>query len=331
MDGGGRCGGEAAALGVIAGRSAAEATSVNSWVTLETVTMVRNILSAVSALSVLCTLPGAAQIRASERSTLSQTIDGTIITLDYARPRLRGRFPIFGTKAVHWDEVWTPGANWATTLETTKPIQLSGRTVPKGKYSVWFVVKESGPWVLVLDPDHHRFHMNPPDSNTAQVRIPVAPGTAPRAEVLTWSFPDLQVGGGKLAMQWGETVVSMDFKVPPSFGIAMSKEDAAPFLGRWSFAWVAVSGQKADTVTMMLTYEKGSLYASYIPQDPYMGKFVLIRIADGSLIPGLFEKGELYEVIRDEVYEFKGPKGLPDSFEVRDDHDELLATGRRLP
>jgi hypothetical protein len=58
---------------------------------------------------------------------------------------------------------------------------------------------------------------------------------------------------------------------------------------------------------------------------------VLIRIADGSLIPGLFEKGAIYEVIREEVYEFKGPKGRPDSFEVRDDSDTVIARGRRLP
>ncbi len=44
---------------------------------------------------------GAAQIRASERGSLSQTIDGTVISLDYARPQVRGRSPIFGG-FVHW-------------------------------------------------------------------------------------------------------------------------------------------------------------------------------------------------------------------------------------
>jgi hypothetical protein len=62
-----------------------------------------------------------------------------------------------------------------------------------------------------------------------------------------------------------------------------------------------------------------------------MVDFVMIRIADGSLIPGLFQKGEIYEVIRDMVFEFKGPKGRPDSYEVRDDHDDLIARGKRIP
>lgn len=271
-----------------------------------------------------------AQIRASERSTVSQTIDGTVITIDYARPRLRGRAPIFG-KVVRWNEVWTPGANWATTLETSKPITLDGHPVPKGKYSVWLVVRESGPWTLVLDPDHHRYHMAPPDSNAAQVRIPVKPGSAPATEVLTWSFPEIRVNGGTLAMRWAGTEISTDLRVEPSYALTMSKEDAEPFLGRYTFAWLPVHGEKADTTGLVLTYEKGSLYGSFVPRDDYFGSFVLIRIADGSLIPGLFDKGEIYEVIRDMVFEFKGPKGRPDAFDVRDDHDELIAGGKRLP
>jgi hypothetical protein len=92
---------------------------------------------------------------------------------------LRGRAQVFGTKTVRWDEVWTPGPNWATTLETSRPIELGGRAVPKGKYSVWLVVRQTGPWTLVLDPDHHRFHMDPPDSNATQIRISVKPTPAP--------------------------------------------------------------------------------------------------------------------------------------------------------
>jgi hypothetical protein len=85
------------------------------------------------------------QIRASELASVSQTIDGTKITVEYSRPRIRGRAPTFGPKGksiVHWGEVWTPGANYATTLETTKPFMLDGHAVDKGKYSVWLIVNE---------------------------------------------------------------------------------------------------------------------------------------------------------------------------------------------
>lgn len=118
---------------------------------------------------------------------------------------MRGRQPLFGTRAAHWGEVWTPGANWATVLEVSKDITLNGRAVPKGKYSVWMVLREAGDWTTVLEPKWHLYHMEPPDSNATQVRITTPVSLAPFVDVLTWSMPELTVSGGTLAMQWGTT------------------------------------------------------------------------------------------------------------------------------
>jgi hypothetical protein len=225
--------------------------------------------------------------------------------------------------------VWTPGANWATTLETSKPITLDGHRIAKGKYSLWLVVRQSGPWTLVLDPDHHRYHQDPPDSNAAQIRMPAIPVAAPRTEVLTWSFPEIRVTGGTIAMQWAETKVAFDFRVDPSYAITMPPEVAAPYVGRYGYIWKAVKGIHPDTLDLVITYENGSLYGTFIPRDEYWGKFVLIQLADGELMPGLFRNGEIYEVYRDFVFGFRGPKAHPDSLEVRDDYDDLIATGKR--
>lgn len=272
----------------------------------------------------------AGQIRASERSTVTQIVDGTMIKLDFARPRLRDRPTIFG-KVVHWNEVWTPGANWATTLEASRKITLAGVPVPKGKYSVWFVVREAGPWTLLLDTVHHRFHEDRPDSASVAIRIPVAVDTAPPVGVLSWSFPDVRVNGGTLAWEWAGRRVTMNFDVEPSLDLGMPPGIAAAYVGRYRFIWLPVEGSSADTVELNLAYENGSLYGTFTPADEYFGKFVMIRLADGGLIPGLFEKGAIYEVIREMVFEFKGPAGRPDRFEVRDDYDDLIATGTRKP
>lgn len=157
------------------------------------------------ALAALAASPAAAQIRASELGSMSQVIDGTTLTVTYSRPRARERSPIFGSMLAHWGEVWTPGANWATTLETTRDITINQRAVPKGKYSVWMVLKEQGDWTLVLDPDFKRFHTEPPDSTPKQVRLPIHVDQAPFMDVLTWSMPELSISGGTLAMQWGTT------------------------------------------------------------------------------------------------------------------------------
>src|SRR6185369_7063868 len=64
-----------------------------------------------------CLAPGAVQAQglASPFGTVSQRVDSTTIGVEYYRPAVRGR-AIFGS-LIRWGRLWTPGANWATTLE----------------------------------------------------------------------------------------------------------------------------------------------------------------------------------------------------------------------
>ena len=83
---------------------------------------------AIAAVTLSSTAHG--QIRASERATVSQTVDGTTITIDYGRPLLRGRTELWGNPAVvPWGKKWTPGANWATNIHVTKDITISSRSM----------------------------------------------------------------------------------------------------------------------------------------------------------------------------------------------------------
>ena len=74
---------------------------------------------------------------ASEKGSVTQTVDATTITIEYSRPVARGRNPF--PDVVRWGRMWTPGANWATTFEVDKNVHLNGVDVPKGKYSVWMI------------------------------------------------------------------------------------------------------------------------------------------------------------------------------------------------
>lgn len=278
-------------------------------------------------LAMVLPLPAAAQIRASERASVSQTIDGTVITVDYARPRVRGRNPIFGG-VVHWKEVWTPGANWATTLEVSKDVQMDGHPLPKGKYSVWLVVEQEG-WTMVLDSRHRRFHTNPPDSTAEQIRYPVKPGAGPATEVLTWSFPNVRADGAVLRMDWATTTVSFDIKVQPSHAVTIARSEVAGMLGRYSFAWAAPDTSKP--LTMTLSHENGMLMARLDPApDPMFGSFALIRIAEDWFVPAILQDGQVYDVISDWVIEFARAGGRVTGFEVRGEGDKVEASGKRL-
>jgi hypothetical protein len=273
-----------------------------------------------------------AQIRASEIGTMSQIIDGTKITMEYSRPRARGRQPLFGGRVVRWNEVWTPGANWATTLETSKDIALDGHRVPKGKYSVWLVVKERAPWMMILDPRVRRYHEDPPDSTDAQIRFPVSPAAAPFAEVLTWSMPVLSASGGTLAMNWGTTAIAMNVGVEPSFRLTMDAADAAPYVGRYDCTSLTAPDSGKRSV-LIVTYEDSTLKGRWEPNDPYFRTFALIRIAPNWFAPGVYDdKGRIYEVYKPEMtFEFTLANGKATSLEIRSEDDTIEAQGVRVP
>jgi hypothetical protein len=277
-----------------------------------------------------------AQVRASEISSVSQTIDGTRITITGSRPRARNRDALFG-HVVHWGEVWTPGANFATTLETSKPIKLNGYTIPQGKYSMWIIVREKGDWTMLLDTLAQRYHTRRPDTTKVAIKFPVTVQQGEFTEMLTWTFPEVRASGGKLALQWGTTKVAMDLGVEPSLKTEIAAGDAAAYVGKWSTA-------RNDTIPpreFTITFANDTLRAEWdkaVVKDgqqgllvDYMKRFALIPVAQDLFVPGLFdEDGKIFEVLRPEMmFQFTRTDGKAGSFEVRDMRDKIWMTGKR--
>jgi hypothetical protein len=158
--------------------------------------------------------PCGAQAMLSEHAAVAQTVAGTTITVEYYRPQARGRDSLFG-KVVTWGSYWTPGANWATTLEASRDVRMNGATLPKGKYSVWAVV---GPerWTMEFRRQWHKFHVPPPtDPGDVALRLDVRPETGPTTDVLTFDFPAVDSAGTTLRFRWGTVVVPLEIGVGP--------------------------------------------------------------------------------------------------------------------
>src|SRR5947207_6583512 len=71
--------------------------------------------------------------------------DGKTVTVDYSSPRVKGR-KIFGG-LVPYNEVWRAGANEATTFVTNTNLNVGGRDVPAGSYTI-FAVPSPDTWTL---------------------------------------------------------------------------------------------------------------------------------------------------------------------------------------
>ena len=270
------------------------------------------------------------QVRASESALVAQTIDGTRLIVEYSRPRARSRDSLFG-KTVTWNEVWTPGANWATTLEVSKDVRVNDHPLVAGKYSVWFVVRKDRPWTVVLDSRSRLYHTTHPDSNATQIRFDVPPTAAAFSEALTWSFSGIRPDGVTLALEWGTVRVPIDIWVGAAFPVTIAADKAAPYLGNYSFAWVG-GPQAAKPVKFIISYENGSMMGRWDPVPyPEWDRFFMIGISPETFIPGFLEKGKLYDVERDMVFEFKTEGGRATEFTVRGEKDQVMASGKRQP
>ncbi len=286
--------------------------------------------AAVATLAGILCLPLEAQIRGSERSLVTQTVDGTTISVDYARPHTRGRDPVFGG-IVDWGHLWTPGADWATTFEFSEDVELNGRPVPKGKYSVW-MIPQPDLWEVFLDPNDHIFHFLRPPLTEEQIHISVAPVEgATYAEALTFSFPIVRSDGTDLVFQWGTTQVPMHVTVHSSQTLTVEAEAAEPYPGVYDVVSVGPPLESSPPAErprahsrMELTYSGGRLTALWdlggnqARDENGVVQVMMVPVSDQVFHPGWMRGGELYETELDLWVEFVVQGGLATSFQIRD-------------
>ena len=73
---------------------------------------------------------------------------GKTIKTAYSSPRMKGR-KIYGG-LVPFGEVWRTGANEATTFVTSSDLNVGGKTVPAGSYTI-FTVPAADKWTLIVN------------------------------------------------------------------------------------------------------------------------------------------------------------------------------------
>lgn len=288
--------------------------------------IVRRPLALATAAVVSATSQVHAQIRASERGAVSQTVDGTMITVDYARPQARGRDSLFG-KVVTLDETWTPGANQATTLRVSRDVTIGGKPLPAGKYSVWLTLVP-GAWKLHLHPDTTLYHTRPPKLDAMLLSIPVTPVRGERVEVLTFDFPRVWAQGTELRLRWGTTIVPIAIGVQPSSpNITMSKEQLDRYLGTYSVTFPDGDHRSAPR-RLAIVEAKGRLRAVLDDEnDPIEMEFLPTMIPD-HFMPAFLDKGQIFDVDpMPVVFQIEGKRAV--GFTVGEGKDPWMVATRR--
>jgi hypothetical protein len=123
---------------------------------------------------------------------------------------MRGR-AIFGA-LVPYGRVWCPGADEATTLSTSKPLQIGDMRLDAPQYTLWFVPAPDQ-WQLVVSKETGQWHTQYHAANDLG-RMPVDTRTldAP-VEQLTFSFKKNPGGGGAIVFRWATTEATIPFTV----------------------------------------------------------------------------------------------------------------------
>jgi hypothetical protein len=86
--------------------------------------------------------------RPSPPATAKGTIKGATITIDYSSPSVKGR-KIFGG-LLPYNKLWRAGANEATIFTTSKDIEVEGKKLAAGKYSLFMTPGEKE-WIIFFN------------------------------------------------------------------------------------------------------------------------------------------------------------------------------------
>ncbi len=148
------------------------------------------------------------RVKPSQAGTVSQEVGSTKITLKYDRPVARGR-ELFGV-LVKWGAVWSPSANFATTLDLSEDVTVQGEKLAKGKYSIWSIPGEQE-WTLIFNQKERVHHLQHPAGDDV-LRVKTIPEQGAHMETLAWYFPVVGPDSTVLRLHWGTTIVPVTIK-----------------------------------------------------------------------------------------------------------------------
>lgn len=195
--------------------------------------MLKRILALGMTLVAAATLVTAQEPRpASPRGTSATQLGekGPWIEITSGRPIKRGRNlwasgATYGQTLLARAPVWRAGADVSTRLKSDVPLQVGGKPVPAGEYSLFIDLKSPADWTLIVSSwaakkagsDQQKdalwgAYNYTPEKDVARVAMKV--DKLPLSiDQLTWSFADVTAAGGQLVLMWDTVVATAPFTV----------------------------------------------------------------------------------------------------------------------
>ena len=148
------------------------------------------------------TLAAAQEARLPQPSPAAKaalTVGITDVEVVYHRPGVKGR-KIWGD-LVPWGEVWRLGANEATTISFSTPVQVEGRDVPAGTYGL-FAIPGPETWTLILNKQPKQWGAYFYKQEEDLLRFEVKPQPGPATEWMVFNLTPVSGDAATVEMAW---------------------------------------------------------------------------------------------------------------------------------
>lgn len=152
----------------------------------------------------------------SPRESVAARIDGSDITIVYGRPYLRD--PRTGVPRKIWGglvpygRVWRTGANEATSFTTTWDLEIGGRTLAAGSYSLYSIPEDRKGW-LIFNRQTGQWGTER-DEQQDVLRVEMTRESLRPPPVLQFTILiEAAAAGGVLRFRWEDAQYSVPFRV----------------------------------------------------------------------------------------------------------------------
>jgi hypothetical protein len=143
----------------------------------------------------------------SPTQTIKQDFAMGSIELTYSRPNAKGR-KIYG-ELVPYNKLWRTGANAATKIIFTDPVELGGKKIDTGSY-VLYTVPGVDSWEIILNKGLSNWGIEGYKENEDVLRFKVEPTKSRgHVETLTMQFVNIKPESCELHIIWEKTTVSI--------------------------------------------------------------------------------------------------------------------------
>ncbi|MEL6559647.1 MAG: DUF2911 domain-containing protein [Bacteroidota bacterium] len=229
----------------------------------------------------------------SQRAQITQRVGTTDITIDYGRPKVNGReiwgklVPYgfnnlgFGTSTA---APWRSGANANTTIEFSDEVTVEGKSIAAGKYGFHTAIEENGDVTIIFSKDNNAWGSYFYEESRDALRVKVKSKEATHAELLTFSFPEVEANSAVASLRWAKKEIPFKIEVKVAdIVMAQIKSDFTNSAGFTQSNWDQAAGfaMQNGKMEQALEWVNGSIEGNFFSKPTFSNVSMKSRILNG--------------------------------------------------